>query len=321
MILIIYCVGTLWSNVLPRKDLLEKKWGDSIAQSRFKKTLITITHFINPGPFGLKEHAVAAITASSTSNGVASILVFTTQEIFYPDNPVTTTTVILSTLSIGLFGYGLAGFLRPVAVYPSLMVYWSNLPQVSMFQSLHWNRVTQSGPLRAFWIAFSGMGLYEIIPAYIMPWLNSVSVPCLASMKATSTNTQAILTNLFGGAESNEGLGLFSLSFDWQYIQSFQTSLPLIQQANSWIGLFFCYIIFIAVYYGNAWSAKDFPFLSTQLYAANGSNYDSTAVFVDGVLDKETLQVVGLPNVTGTYAWASLAGNLAVSAARLRIIL
>jgi hypothetical protein len=31
---------------------------------------------------------------------------------------------------------------------------------------------------------------------------------------------QDIFTNMFGGADSNEGLGLFSLSFDWQYIGS-----------------------------------------------------------------------------------------------------
>jgi hypothetical protein len=29
-----------------------------------------------------------------------------------------------------------------------------------------------------------------------------------------------IFTNIFGGADSNEGLGLFSLCFDWQYIGS-----------------------------------------------------------------------------------------------------
>jgi hypothetical protein len=193
------------------------------------------------------------------------------------------------------------------------MVYWSNIPQVSMFQNLHWNRVAQSKPLRSFWIAFAFMTTYETIPAYIAPWLNSVSIPCLASMHATGS-TGTTLNNIFGGSLSNQGLGLFSLSFDWQYIQSYQTSLPLIQQANTWVGLFFCYIIFAVTYYGNFWSAQDFPFLSTRLYSTNGTEYDSTAVFVDGILNTTALAEVGLPNTTATYAWASLAGNLAVSA-------
>jgi hypothetical protein len=43
--------------------------------------------------------------------------------------------------------------------------------------------------------------------------MNSVSIPCLAGMGATGAAAGAV-TNLFGGSISNEGLGLFSLSFD-----------------------------------------------------------------------------------------------------------
>lgn len=58
----------------------------------------------------------------------------------------------------------------------------------------------------------------EWFPAYIFPWLNAVSIPCLAAMKTTGPKA-AVLTNLFGGSINNEGLGLFSLSFDWQYVR------------------------------------------------------------------------------------------------------
>ena len=63
------------------------------------------------------------------------------------------------------------------------------------------------------------MFVYEIIPAYIFPLLNGFSIFCLASQHAPP-NVQDVFTNIFGGADSNEGLGLFSLSFDWQYIGS-----------------------------------------------------------------------------------------------------
>ena len=93
------------------------------------------------------------------------------------------------------------------------------------------------------------MFVYEIIPAYIFPFLNGINVFCLASQKASST-TVNVFTNLFGGTDGNEGLGLFSISFDWQYIGSLwdsifiaffflskfffhsYMSLPLIQQGN-----------------------------------------------------------------------------------------
>jgi hypothetical protein len=63
------------------------------------------------------------------------------------------------------------------------------------------------------------MFVYEIIPAYIFPYLNGFNIFCLASQHAPS-HLQDVFTNLFGGAAGNEGLGFLSLSFDWQYIGS-----------------------------------------------------------------------------------------------------
>jgi hypothetical protein len=85
--------------------------------------------------------------------------------------------------------------------------------------ALHFDTSSNHNRVRLFWIAFAGMFVYEIIPSYIFPLLNGVSIFCLASQH-TSPRVQDIFTNIFGGADSNEGLGLFSLSFDWQYIGS-----------------------------------------------------------------------------------------------------
>jgi hypothetical protein len=63
------------------------------------------------------------------------------------------------------------------------------------------------------------MFIFEIIPSYIFPLLNGFNVFCLASQHA-SPSVQDVFTNIFGGAENNEGLGLFSLTFNWQYILS-----------------------------------------------------------------------------------------------------
>jgi len=68
------------------------------------------------------------------------------------------------------------------------------------------------------------MFFYEIIPSYMFPLLNGVNIFCLASQKA-SPAVQNVFTNLFGGADGNEGLGLFGLGFDWQYITSTYVSL------------------------------------------------------------------------------------------------
>ena len=68
-------------------------------------------------------------------------------------------------------------------------------------------------------MSFTGMFVYEIIPAYIFPLLNGINIFCLASQKA-SPRIVDIFTNLFGGTDGNEGLGFLSISLDWQYIGS-----------------------------------------------------------------------------------------------------
>ena len=89
--------------------------------------------------------------------------------------------------------------------------------------ALHFDTAANHKRMRLFWAAFLFMFIYEIIPSYIFPLLNGFSIFCLASQHA-SPSVQDVFTNIFGGAGGNEGLGLFSLSFDWQYIGSASVS-------------------------------------------------------------------------------------------------
>lgn len=54
--------------------------------------------------------------------------------------------------------------------------------------------------------------VWELFPEWIFPLLTGLSVFCLADQK------NADFTRIFGGSNGNEGLGLLSLCFDWQYI-------------------------------------------------------------------------------------------------------
>jgi len=219
---------------------------------------------------------------------------------------------VLATFSTACFGMGLVGLLRPLTVYPSEMVYWANLPTISIFQAMHFDSATNYKRLKLFWTAFTILFLWEPFPSYIFPLLNGFNIFCLASQRA-SPRTQDIFTNLFGGGDANEGLGLLSISLDWQYITSVFMSLPLVQQANSWIGYFFCYIIIMVIYYTNTWNSLDFPILSTSLFSSNGSIYDQLAVFgSDSLLNQTALDEVGLPALTGSNAWLNLTNNLAI---------
>ncbi|KAI4729996.1 peptide transporter [Aureobasidium sp. EXF-10728] len=311
IVLIAYFVGNAWAKFLPRGDHHLARWRVKNGDNK-PPFWISLLVFINPGAWGLKEHAICSITATSASNASAVAQVFAAQELFY-DLPISATTVVLTMISIGLFGYGLCGLLRPIAVWHVEAVYWSTLPTVKTLQGLHWQEVKDSKPLRYFWYAFVGMFFYEFFPAYIFPWLNSVSVPCLAAMKATGEKA-AVLTNLFGGATNNEGLGLFSLSFDWQYITSFNTSLPLILQVHVAIGIFVCMMVMLAIYYTDTWGSRSQPFMSTQLRSQDGKKYPTSKVFVGGVLNEDALEKYGIPRLTGSFAYALFMANAAIGA-------
>ncbi|KAH9062284.1 OPT oligopeptide transporter protein-domain-containing protein [Lactarius vividus] len=311
LLLVIYSMGVFWSTFFPRRS-----W---VKDTRFEWLGPTL-QFINPGEFRLKEHVIATIVASSASWGSTAVLNFAVQRLYY-NTKVTASTAILSTFSTAVFGYGIVGLFRPLTVYPSELVYWSNLPTVSIFQALHFDSASNHKRVRLFWTAFAVMFVYEIIPSYIFPLLNGFSIFCLASQHA-SPRVQDVFTNIFGGAGGNEGLGLLSLSFDWQYIGSAYMSLPLIQQANSWIGVFISYIVIAAIYYSNTWNAKvtysfqskSFPMLSTSLFSSNGSVYHQTVVFTgtNFQLNQTALDEIGLPALTGSNAWAGLTSSLAI---------
>ncbi|CEO58551.1 Putative Oligopeptide transporter 3 [Penicillium brasilianum] len=318
IVLISYFVGNAWAKFLPRGDKFKARWIQNGGQGKLP-FYITVIEFINPGQWTLKEHAICAITATSASNAATTSEVFAAQELFY-DMKLSATTVILTIISIGLFGYGLCGLMRPIAVWHVEAVYWSTLPTVKTLQGLHWQQVKNSKPLRYFWYAFSGMALYETIPAYIFPWLNSVSIPCLAAQKATGS-TATTLTNIFGGATNNEGMGLFSISFDWQYITSFQTSLPLKFQIHQAAGFAVCLIAMAGIYWGNGWDAQSLPFMSTKLLTENGTKYPITSVFPGGVLDTSALEKYGIPRLSGTFAFALFMANAAIGALIVHCIL
>lgn len=140
----------------------------------------------------------------------------------------------------------------------------------------------------------------------IFPLLTGVSIFCLAD------NHSSVVRNIFGGASNNEGMGLLSWSFDWNLIGSTCLYAPLWLQINQDIGIFFTYILMPAVYYGNLWRAKDFPYMSQAIFvsrsfgcrwvisltiiiqAEDGSQYNQTALLTNGVFDQTKYEQLGV---------------------------
>ncbi|KAF2772894.1 OPT superfamily oligopeptide transporter [Teratosphaeria nubilosa] len=304
--LLAFAMGEAWALFTPKPDGCKWSW--------LRSTL----RFLNFGqPFGIKEHVVAALIASSGNNGLSGVEIYAVERLYY-NRAVSATTAVLATFSISLCGFVVAGVLRPLIVYPSEMVYWSTLQQVVLFQRLHFDRAENRDRLVKFGWALAFSAAWEFFPAYIIPWLAGVSIFCLASIGAKES-TRTVFGTIFGGVSSNEGLGLFNFGFDWQYIGSRFLSLPLKQQLNTWIGYLIWYPVMLGLYYGNAWEARDLPFMSTSLYSADGEKFSTTSILnSEGIVDEAKLAAVGLPRLTSSTVWGYFSQNLAWKQARNR---
>ncbi|KAJ0412960.1 OPT oligopeptide transporter protein-domain-containing protein [Aspergillus carlsbadensis] len=300
--LLVFLFGKTWAMITPRPENFKWKW------------LQITVRFLNFGQhFGIKEHVVAALIASSGNNGLSGVEVYAVERLFY-NISVNATTAVLSTFSISLCGFVLAGLLRPLIVYPAEMVYWSTLPQVVLYQNLHFDPRSNKSRLIKFGWALAFAAAWELFPSYMVTWFGGISIFCLASMKAPQ-HIRTVFTTIFGGASSNEGMGLLNFSLDWQYIQSTYLSLPFKQQVNTWIGYIIWYAVTLALFYGNAWDAKKFPFMSTSLFLSSGEKFSATSI-VDskGTVDFSKLKDVGLPYLTSSTVWGYLTQNLAIGA-------
>jgi len=148
--------------------------------------------------------SAAAQTATSTEALAA-------QQLFYGGYPSRAAGIFV-TLSSQLIGFGIAGLLREVLVYPAKMLWPINLPTATLLESLHRDKRETKRRLKVFYIIFVCIFVWEAFPEYIFPVMTGVSIFCLAKQNSL------VFTNLFGGASGNEGLGFLSLCFDWNYV-------------------------------------------------------------------------------------------------------
>jgi hypothetical protein len=192
--------------------------------------------------------------ATSAATSAFATELFAVMDLFY-NKQVQVAVAIFTLLSSQLLGYGFAGSLRSFLVYPRHTYFPTVFPSVTLYDSLHRGNILTSKRLKVFWSVFAGIFVWEWFPEYIFPWLNAVSFFCLGN-----PNSQ-VFTNLFGGSSNNEGLGILSFCFDWNYIGLVFSPmyLPLTTQLNMVLGYLGCYIMFSWVYYTDKWNAQSFP--------------------------------------------------------------
>ncbi|KAG9318821.1 OPT oligopeptide transporter protein-domain-containing protein [Chiua virens] len=266
--------------------------------------------YLNPHPFNKKENAFIIIMASSAANSALATEILAVQRLYYNITPNAASSIFLL-FSSQLLGYGIGGVLRPTLLYPSKMLYPLVLPLISMFDAFFHDGANNRRRLRVFYFVFGAIFIWELFPEWIFPLLTGFSIFCLA------LPNNAVASTLFGGTNGNEGLGLLSVCFDWQYISGGinPMTIPLKAQFSSFIGYLLCMVIFVAVFYNNIWESQSFPFLSQLLFYENGTLYNQTLIMnANYEVDPTLVAEQGLPYYAGTWVVYLLTTNLSLGA-------
>ncbi|KAJ3093378.1 hypothetical protein HDU96_002334 [Phlyctochytrium bullatum] len=249
-VLIAYPIGLFMSKTLPRKTY------------RF----LGIPFSLNPGKFNFKEHTLIFVFCNSGASPAYALYNIIGQKYqLYQDSLGLAPSIAFAVVT-QIFGYGLAGLCRRYLVRPASMLWPANLSIVAMLNSLHDNSHSPSsatppttkssdpslrmsggsapGSLSSatprlsrfafFWIAVTATALYQLLPSYIAPLLASISILCYL---APYTPNEKVV-RMLGSAQVGGGIGMLSLSFDWNVISSMAPiTSPLWALINQVLGL------------------------------------------------------------------------------------
>lgn len=291
-----YVLGVFMETFIPRRGFLR---------------------YLNPGPFNKKENAFIVIMASASATSALGTEVLAVQRLYYNITPNAGASVFLL-FSSQLLGYGIGGLMRGILLYPSKMLYPGVLPLLSMFDALYEGGMAARKKLRVFYMVFAAIFIWELFPEWMFPLLTGFSIICLAAPN------NAAVSRVFGGSNGNEGLGLLSICFDWQYISGGLNpmTIPLKAQFSNFLGYLLCMVVFVAVYYNNIWKAQNFPFLSQLLFYENGTQYNQTLILNSNYeVDPTLLAEQGVPYYSSTWVVNLLASNLGLAATFTHLLL
>ncbi|KAG2054727.1 OPT superfamily oligopeptide transporter [Suillus hirtellus] len=296
--IISYVIGLAMETFIPRHGLLR---------------------YLNPGPFNKKENAFIIIMASAAANSALATEVLAVQRLYYNITPNAISSIFLL-FSSQLLGYGIGGLMRGILLYSSKMLYPGVLPLLSMLDAFYRDGIAARRRLKVFYCVFTAIFIWEIFPQWVFPLLTGLSIFCLVAPG------NATVSRVFGGSNGNEGLGLLSLCFDWQYISSNAgnpMAIPLRAQVlSSFIGYVLCIIVFIAIFNNNIWESQNFPFLAQLLFYENGTVYDQTLIMNSNYeVDPTLVAEQGLPFYAGTWIVNLLSMNLGLGATFTHLLL
>lgn len=263
---------------------------------------------LNPGPFTLKEHMLITIMSNVSTSSVSYVTpVFFQQYLpgFYDQAWAGTFAYQLCvTLSVQVFGFGLAGIVRRFLVYPPQMIYFFTLSQAALNGALHndnnnsyvdgW-RISR---FKFFFVVSTAMFCYFWLPNTLFPTLTFFNWTTWIAPR------NALVSILTGSYYSNLGLNPLVNSLDWNWFTAVLDPVifPFFIIAQI-VAACLCWAVFaiIPVFFTNTWYTAYLPINSWYSYDNTGSRYRFAQVMLpDGSMNQTAYEEYSSPFIPAT---------------------
>lgn len=266
--LLLYPCGRFLQYVLP-------DWGFTVRGRRFT---------LNPGVWSQKEQLLATIMvscASGTPYITSNIIVQFLPQFYNQSWAGDFGYQFVFMLVTQMMGFGMAGILKRVAVYPVKAMWPSLLPTLAVNKALLAPNRKESingwkiSRYTFFMIVFVGSFLYFWVPNYLMNFLQTFN---WMTWIAPNNADLAIVTG------SVNGLGFNPIpTFDWNQATASLTpiTLPLYTSVLGYAGTFFGGLVILALYYSNnSWTGY-IPINSNRLFDNKGKVFNVSKILTN----------------------------------------
>lgn len=276
--------GKLWEKVFPLNKKLKLPGGYEVN--------------LNPGPWNYKEMMLTSIMylcSSGTPYAIYNIFVMKLDK-FYGLKWVTFTYQILLVFSTQFLGFGFAGVMRKVCIYPLKSLWPTVLPTIALNRALI-NQDENGQPIYGwtisrysfFFVIFMFSFFYNWIPSFFFKALSTFNWP-------TWFNPNLLhLANITG---SNIGLGLNPVpTFDWNILNAAGClTIPFYTYINQYLGSVLAFFVICIIYYtNNKWTAY-LPINTNELFNNKGEVYKVHNILnKDNHFDQNKYKEIGPP--------------------------
>lgn len=269
-------------------------WGFTLRGQRYS---------LNPGPFTYKEQMFATIIFNVAIGGAYAAqynIIVEKLPMFYNNQWATIGYQFLLVFSTQFLGFGFAGIMRRLIVYPVRAVWPTILPIIALNKALAAKETKKSvhgwtiTRYRFFIIVFCAAFVYFWIPNYLFAAFSTFN--WMTWIAPQNFNLASITGSI-------SGLGVNPIpTFDWTVINyNVPLTIPFYSFINQYIGTLIAGTILIpAVFWSNYKWTGYFPINSNHIFANDGSPYQIRKVLTDGLLDLQKYQDYSPPFYTAS---------------------